>query len=293
MTARRERTRHNPALALIETANYKRRWYRPDYEAQEQEALATWLAGRVEEAVKERTAALTVDQVAARLQADPRVLAVCEVLTGRRDFSLTRLVADTLEEHAVPSCVFHVYKPSGLVKRQAWERTWEDQRREDAGEAVTPAVPPAYLPADFLKPSYWRLRGKLDVPRERFIAFSEVPGRGPGQTLYGWAGWTPVQRIRVMLALDEGLEDAGVPLSERIALLDGAWRLLPDASREDATAAARLKAELQALVGTDGPGADQLEKWRAQFVQPPGRGRTRQGGPRGARRDDPADQEES
>ena len=32
-------------------------------------------------------------------------------------------------------------------------------------------VPPKYTSADFLKSTYWKLRGKLDVPKERWICY--------------------------------------------------------------------------------------------------------------------------
>ncbi len=38
-----------PELALIEQTTYKRRWYRPDFDDDEQKALAVWLADRIEE----------------------------------------------------------------------------------------------------------------------------------------------------------------------------------------------------------------------------------------------------
>jgi len=173
-----------------------------------------------------------------------------------------------LQSDAVPSHRFHVYKPAGLVKREVWERTWTDQRREDAGENVRPEVPPSYDNKDFLRTEHWQLRGKLDVPKERFIAFTEVPGRSGVEILYGWAGWTPVQRLRAFLAIDEELEDASVPLADRIGLLDSAWRLLPDVARDDAAAAARLKAELQALVGPEGPSRELIEDWKKRFPPP-------------------------
>jgi hypothetical protein len=270
-----------PALALIECTSYKRRWYRPDYAEQEQQALESWLANRVENVVQDRAQAFSLEQVAAALQDDTRVLAVCEVLTGRRDFSLSQLIETALQADAVPSHRFHLYKDSGLDKRTAWEKTWEDQRREDAGEKITPEVPPPYTQADFLKPEYFRLRGKLDVPKERFIAFTEVPGRYGAETLYGWAGWTPLQRLKAILAIDEELEDAGNSLADRTGLLDSAWRLLPDVAREDAAAAVRLKAELQALVGPHGPSREQVEDWRRRFPPPNTRaGKARRAAPR-------------
>jgi hypothetical protein len=266
--ARRARTTSTPALALIESANFKRRWYKPDYVAQEQEALTLWLADRVEDAARARSGAFTVEQLVASVQDDARVLAVCDLLTGRRDFSLSQLVVETLNGDGVPSHRVHLYKPSGLVKRAVWERTWEDQRREDAGEKVTSEVPPTYGNGDFLKPELWQLRGKLDVPKERFIAFTEVPGRSGVETLYGWAGWTPAQRLKAILAIDEQLEDSGIALTDRIGLLDSAWRLLPDVAREDAQSAMRLKAELQALVGPEGPSHELVDEWRRRFPPP-------------------------
>jgi hypothetical protein len=269
---RRARTAANPALGLIEQPAFKRRWYRPNYGEQEQVALRLWLADRIEAASRERTRPATIEDLTAALQADEHVLAVAEVLTGRRDFSLADLVAEAVRADSVPNHPFQVFKDTGLDKRKVWEKTWEDQRREDAGEAVTPEVPPSYAPGDFLKPEVFRLRGKLDVPKERFIAFTEVPGDGP--TLYGWAGWTPLQRLKALLALDEKLEDAGHPITDRIGVLDSAWRLLPDVAREDAPAAARLKAELSALVGPTGPSPEMLAAWKANFP-PPGTGRGR------------------
>ena len=62
---------------------------------------------------------------------------------------------------------------------------------------------------------------------------------------------------------------------DRIALLDSAWRLLPDIARDDAATASRLKAELAALVGADGPSKVLLDAWRTRFPPPGGRARAR------------------
>lgn len=187
---------------------------------------------------------------------------------------------------------------TGLAKRAAWEATWERQRREDLGERTTreTVAPPEYSQggrggksADFQRSEYWHLRGKLDVPKERFVAFTEVPSRSGAETLYGWAGWTAQQRAKVMLAIDEELEDASVSLADRIGLLDSAWRLLPDVAREDAAAATRLKAELQALVGPEGPSRELVEDWKRRF--PPPTTRAARSKKAAAARDDMADDE--
>jgi hypothetical protein len=159
-------------------------------------------------------------------------------------------------------------------------------------------VPPEYSQgsrgksSDFLRTDYWRLRGKLDVPKERFIAFTEVPGRSGAETLYGWAGWTAQQRVKAILAIDEELEDAAVPLADRIGLLDSAWRLLPDVARDDAAAATRLKAELQALVGPAGPSRELVDDWQKRFPPPTSRAARARKMPVALEEDERSDDEE-
>lgn len=265
----------NRDIALIEQATYKRRWYRPDYDADEKAAMAEWLADRAEEAARTRGTPVTARQVAADCQADPRINAVAEVYSGQRAFDLEAIFSDVLGAESVPSHPYHLYSETGLAKRAAWEQTWEMQRREDACEPVTPPVPPSYTQADFRKGEHFRMRGKLDVPKERFIAFTEVPGREGRDALFGWAGWTAKERVRALLALDEQLEDDGVPREDRIGVLDSAWHLLPDVAREDAEAASRFRAELQALVGQYGPSPQQLAQWKERYAPGSTRGRKR------------------
>ena len=58
-----------------------------------------------------------------------------------------------------------------MRKWEQWCQTWDLQRREDAGENVGEIpVPPKYTSADF-QPGVWTHRGKLDVPKERFISY--------------------------------------------------------------------------------------------------------------------------
>ncbi len=280
ITHRRARIAAVPELALIEQTTYKRRWYRPDHAAEEHRAMSAWLADRIEQELSGRGGKpATIAQLTAALESDPHVHAIAELLTERKDYRLTDLVAEQVTADAVPEHPLHVYKATGLDKRAAWERTWDEQRKEDAGLPASPQVPPKYGQGDFLRPDYFRLRGKLDVPRERFITFTEVPGRGVGELLYGWAGWTPAERVKAILAMDEDCEDQGLPLADRIALLDSAWRLVPDVLRDDATTGARLKAELSALLGSDGPSKDLLADWKKRFPPPGGRGKAKRMAP--------------
>jgi hypothetical protein len=280
---REEATAASSELQMLETPVFKRAWRDTDQNIAEPEYrrrkdasdLEVWFAERVERQAATRATSFSLGHLVASLQDDPSVLLVAEVLAGRPDFSLDALVAQIFASESVPQHRLHVYTNAGLAKRSAWEDAWALQRREDAGEKVDVVpVPPEYSQGsrgkstDFVRAEYWRLRGKLDVPKERFIAFTEVPGRSGAETLYGWAGWTAQQRVKAILAIDEDLEDASVALADRIGLLDSAWRLLPDVAREDAAAATRLKAELQALVGPEGPSRQLIEDWKKRFPPP-------------------------
>jgi hypothetical protein len=93
------------------------------------------------------------------------------------------------------------YTDSGLRKRSAWEECWAFQRREDAGEPVGDiAVPPKYVAADFRKPTFWRLRGNLDVPKERFILYPGVGRDADPTPVLGWAGWDTLEQAKVLAA---------------------------------------------------------------------------------------------
>jgi hypothetical protein len=263
--ARIERTAASRDLALVEQPTYKRRWYMPKYDEEEREAMTLWLADKVEAWVKDRKEPFTVRQAAAALRADPGLLAVGELLTGRPDFDVDTLVGDLIRADAVPNLKHHVFKLDGLLKRAAWEETWRLQHEEDAGKTVTPPVPPRYERTDYLKPEYWPLRGKLDVPKERFIAFTEVPPPTGEELLYGWAGWTHKERAHVMLALDEQLEGAGVKVPDRYGVLYGVWFLLPYVAWEAPDAARDFRADVKSLVGESGVTEAMLTDWAERF----------------------------
>ena len=61
------------------------------------------------------------------------------------------------------------------------------------------AVPPKYTSADFLKSDYWRLRGKLDVPKERWVSFPHCEGPD-GTLVIAWAGYDHLQLARAISA---------------------------------------------------------------------------------------------
>ena len=63
------------------------------------------------------------------------------------------------------------------------------------------SAPPKYGQSDFRETSTWRLRGKLDVPKERFISYPCCESDENGDPIYGWSGWNHLQRATVLAEL--------------------------------------------------------------------------------------------
>ncbi|GAA2401588.1 BREX-2 system adenine-specific DNA-methyltransferase PglX [Streptomyces glaucosporus] len=185
------------AIGMIERPEYKRRWATEGWDAMQAKALRSWLLDRMEARElwfqDEQPTILSRAQLTSALSLDEDFVAVARLYAPRKE--LADVVADLLTDEHVPFLAALRYKPSGLKKRADWEHVWDLQRQEDAAETEpekrkireTIPVPPKYTSADFLRPSYWKARGKLDVPKERFISYSQTNAATP--ELYGWAGW--------------------------------------------------------------------------------------------------------
>lgn len=340
-------------IALIEQPEYKRRWNTEPWAEQLERALENWLLGRLEgyfdfdgrmNDETEPTARLDVALVSlARLSdlasRDPDFMRVAELYRGRGDFDVARLVTELVEDESVPLLPVLRYKPAAMDKRQAWERTWDLQRREDelarqraeaierikqerervsgklprekeelsalgaslrkqclevrdlfAREAKLPddgepevlcwllgqqgvslsggealkaldqqrqkyvekktqfdaavsklcekdggyqaavrayetipknpevPVPPEYKSSDFQKPSYWRLRGKLDVPKERWVSFPHCESED-GSPVVAWAGYDHLQLAQAVGTYYAEVKDKGGTQDPRLVPL--------------------------------------------------------------------------
>jgi hypothetical protein len=189
------------------------------------------LAGTFDPAAHGFTAAarphlVSANQLADVVQSDARFLEAAEVYVGAVGFSVPRLVQDLVESESVPALPRDRYKDSGLRKRQDWEETWALQRAEDAVEEEVKSlnvecrkseeelkkrirkaqlekvgeipVPPKYASTDFKRPTYWKLRGKLDVPKERWIHYPGAERAGDDSPLIAWAGWDHLQQAQAL-----------------------------------------------------------------------------------------------
>ncbi len=204
-------------IGLIEKPEYKRRWNTEPWEEQQERALRNWLLDRLESyfdfdgrmnaagtpTAQTEIGLISVAQLADLAGRDADFHQVGAILKGDVAFDVLRLVTELVEAESVPLLPILRYKPSGLRKRAEWEQTWDLQRREDAGEKVGDIpVPPKYTSADFISSGgarYWSLRGKLDVPKERWISFPHCEGPD-GTLMIAWAGYDHLQQAQAISA---------------------------------------------------------------------------------------------
>ncbi len=247
-------------IGLLERPEYKRRWNQPEWDELEQAALKGWLLDRLETArYWPDSALLKVADLAAHAERDADFMAVAALYTAQPAFDVPTLIRNLLREESVPALKVLRYKDSGLRKHADWELTWAKQREEDAIDAdvasehprhtdesdadwqarLKPeqehrkleaigklAAPPRYKSADLLNTTLWRLRGGLDVPKER--CFSVPDPAAPGESLYGWAGWNPAQRVRALAgAIIHAEQTSGADPANLIPLLAAIHEELP------------------------------------------------------------------
>jgi hypothetical protein len=143
--ARLESVRSNEHIARVEQVAYKRRWVPPDYEKEFGEAFRWWLREKAEFLLERvlHGGPVSLDGWAAGLWKDPRVRAAATVYCD------------------APFTNAKKFEP--ILKEAVEEETVPENE------------------ADF-KPRHKQLRGKLNVPRERFRSLASKAGS------YVWAG---------------------------------------------------------------------------------------------------------
>lgn len=224
----------NPHIRLLERPEYKRRWAAEPWDKQVQSALRDWLLDRIEDRPQwfdrdGRPIPMSVAQLADVLDRNDDFRNVLRLWAGDDNIATGTALAKLLADESVPYLSAYRYKPAGLEKRAVWEQTWDLQRREDRGEKLDApiAVPPKYKPADFTKTSYWSHRGKLDVPKERFISYPGAGRDSDTTELLGWAGWDHADQALALAGLISQRIEDGWETPKLIPMLTGLNELLP------------------------------------------------------------------
>ena len=272
-------------LQILEQPENKRRWPPRDFAEEFEQAYREWLCERVEQIFRDgEESVLSARAIAAILRRDPKVQAVAEVY--KPDVDLEALFSTLIVEEAVPYLASFRYTDSGMEKRRGWEAVWELQRREDAGEKVKIEPPDKYATGDFQKATYWKHRGGLDVPKERFVLYPQVETESDDTPVVGWAGWDHRQKANALAALYQDRQaNEGWGSAQLIPLLAGLWELVPWLQQwhnePDPTTGSRIGDAFKDVVGgwaRDCAIAPQdLPKWRP-VVAPRRGGRKKKGG---------------
>jgi hypothetical protein len=273
----------NPSIRLLEKPEFKRRWMQEPWEKRQERALRDWLLGRLEDQKfwfdpQARPVPRSIAQLADVVSRSPDLVSVLALWEGRPDVPVTQSLVRLLADEAVPFLAAYRYKDSGLRKREAWEQTWALQRREDAGEKVgSIAVPPKYTSADFRRNSYWQARGKLDVPKERFIFYPDAGRETDPTPLLGWAGWDHAQQSLALSLIIGEREKDGWDDERLIPLVAGLAELQPWVEQwhgeidpgYGVSLAAFCREQLTARAAQVGKTLEELAAWRPA---PPARG---------------------
>ncbi|RSS93820.1 BREX-2 system adenine-specific DNA-methyltransferase PglX [Streptomyces sp. WAC05292] len=265
------------AIGMVERPEFKRRWKSDGWDSLQEQALRSWLLDRMENRdhwfdENGMPDLVSLSRLTDSLSRDEDFVSVAKIYAPRKE--LPAIVAELMTDEHVPFLPALRYKPSGLKKREDWEHVWALQRQEDAApdepakrkirDAIP--VPPKYTSADFLRPSYWKARGKLDVPKERFISYGQT--NTPTPDLYGWAGWDHREQA---YALDAYIASHEALTSEELTpFLAGLLELQPwlDQWHNEfdpnfgASPAAFFRGDRQMVQGEHGLTDDDLRAWR-------------------------------
>lgn len=208
-------------LALVERPECKRRWASDEWESVEQTALESWLLSRLEAAdlwprdAQPSPRLRSVRELVDSLSSDEDFRRALDLFAGTGSDAHAVAVA-LVGQASVPYLDALVYAESGLRKRSVWHDTWVLQRREDviddgvaremgdeskdaigkeqvrrkALEVGRIPVPPEYKVEDFRDATSWKLRGPLDVHKERFVSFPGLErANDAGSPMLLWAGY--------------------------------------------------------------------------------------------------------
>jgi hypothetical protein len=268
----------SPSLQLIEDPVFKRLWEGRrgvfghnvmSFAEEVSDAAVEWLAQQAEQIVAKAVEPRSGGALAASLHNNERSRRVIDFASG-----IGRSVSGSIGRDAIPFLAAYRHTEPGLRKRSEWERVWALQQAEDRGEKPLLDLPSKYDQKDYRDPTGWRLRGKLDVPRERFISYPGCESDEDKEPVYGWAGWNHLQQGIALATLYLKRKQGEAWGKERLVpmlagldeLLPWIWQWHPDPTPESGGmkpgqyVADFLSAQCQEL----GVTLDEVRAWRPE-----------------------------
>jgi N-6 DNA Methylase len=285
---RRDAIERNPSLREIEQPLYKRPWLGTQGVFHRDEWTFDDL---IKVAIEQELLVILEQAISSQPAAGVPLSGLLRLLHNRKRFEIllaTRYGGDVSEmgseieklvmRESVPYLAQFRHTVSGLDKFRAWQNVWELQRAEDReGKSLDIPVPLKYAQTDFQDAGYWRLRGKLDVPRERFISYPGAEGDDDRSPLVGWAGWDHLQRAQALAALLQQRKDHDGWEPERLKpLLAGLdelvpwlkqWHDDPDPAYDNQRMGELFEDFVRAQARSIGVTLDELRDWRPERKQ--------------------------
>lgn len=237
-------------LRLVENAVNKRRWWGArgvfahkvaTFEERCVAAAEEEIAEIAEKSLRNAASVMTRQALAQILHNDRDYQALYEFVI--RHAAQRNPLNQQLERESIPFLAGHRYSASGREKYALWKQTWDLQRQADRLDALAERapnqrhealafraaipVPPKYEPVDFRDGNFFRLRGKLDVPKERFISYPGCASDVDQEPVYGWAGWDHLQRALALFQLYYARKEEPGGSERLIPMLAGLDELLP------------------------------------------------------------------
>jgi hypothetical protein len=226
----------------------------------EKAAIENWLLDRLEAAdlwprdVHPAPRLRSVRELVDALSGDEDFRRALDLYAGSGSDAHATVVA-LIQQASVPYLDALRYSDSGLRKRAVWQNTWVMQRREDAidaevvrrlagqpmevvkeeqsrrkaAEVGAIPVPPKYKQEDYRDGASWKLRGALDVPKERFVSFPGLERSNDATSpMLLWAGYDAKARALALTGyLYEMLQREGADPDRLAPALAGLDELLP------------------------------------------------------------------
>jgi hypothetical protein len=217
-------------VGLIERPEHKRRWSSAPWQERQRDALRRMVLDALEvEDLWSDLRPRSTNELTDELRRESMLVDALEVLADRKDADIAATLRRLVIDAAVPHLAAERLNEKGLRKRDVWEKVWNLQRAEDRGEQVGRIpIPPRYTQADFRAGNYWKHRGKLDLPTERFVLIPNAERGADSSPVVGWAGWNERDLARALAGRITELRVEHAAGAEQIVpLLAGVLELLP------------------------------------------------------------------
>ena len=101
----------------------------------------------------------------------------------------------------------HPDAPAWVEDQLDKEITRQQTERKQTEVGKIP-VPPKYQSKDFLKSDFWRLRGGLDLPKERWVSYPGCERGVDGSLPITWAGWNHLQQATALAGYYVEMKDS-------------------------------------------------------------------------------------